>query len=255
MYFGFLHGGKWRPFFLRLRRAASKMTTTIWFSPAEPHVTDDLGDFSSIGVVVEACFAQKQGNRKETKVMELENPSNGGEIKGSSNGYEIDSSCSADEIFLNGQIRPMRLASHLQRPQTLTPLIDADEDDDDDDHRRDGEEPDARGRDLRLWSRSLEIEAITTSSALASSLTSFSSGRNSKRWIFLKDLLYRSKSEGRGKEKEKFWHSISFSPSKEKDKSKPPAPSPPALVSEKPRPNKSGPKRSATATSTDSRRR
>lgn len=31
---------------------------------------------------------------------------------------------SADELFLNGQIRPMRLSSHLQRPQKLAPLLD-----------------------------------------------------------------------------------------------------------------------------------
>lgn len=245
--------------------------------------------------------------------MEIENPSNGGEIEGSSSGFEVDSCCStpyvsapsstgrgpvpsyffsapaspmhyvlastafssstsssvagegeveasisgsfefefsargsmisADEIFLNGQIRPMRLASHLQRPQALAPLIDGDEDDDEDDHQRDGVEADVRGRDLRLRSGSvhrrarsmsplrnsrfqwvededeqagggadletdpdlkqIEIETMTPSSASASSSRSSSSGRNSKRWIFLKDLLYRSKSEGRGKEKEK----------------------------------------------------
>ncbi|XP_021279762.1 uncharacterized protein LOC110413322, partial [Herrania umbratica] len=53
-------------------------------------------------------------------------------------------------------------------------------------------------------------------SCSASSSRSSSSGRNSKKWIFLKDLLYRSKSEGRANGKEKFWTSISFSPSKEK---------------------------------------
>ncbi|KAM0947611.1 hypothetical protein DsansV1_C07g0069291 [Dioscorea sansibarensis] len=59
---------------------------------------------------------------------------------------------SADELFLNGQIRPMRLASHLQRPQALAPLLDEDEDDDD----REGElASGARGRDLRMRSGSI----------------------------------------------------------------------------------------------------
>ncbi|CAL5330265.1 unnamed protein product [Camellia sinensis] len=47
----------------------------------------------------------------------------------------------------------------------------------------------------------------TTPPGSASSLRSSSSGRNSKKWIFFKDLLY--KSEGRGNEK-KFWSSITF---------------------------------------------
>ncbi|GFZ13783.1 stress response NST1-like protein [Actinidia rufa] len=53
----------------------------------------------------------------------------------------------------------------------------------------------------------------TPPSGSASSSRSSSSGRNSKKWIFLKDLLYRSKSEGRCNNKEKFWSSITFSSS------------------------------------------
>ncbi|XP_028098864.1 uncharacterized protein LOC114298493 [Camellia sinensis] len=49
----------------------------------------------------------------------------------------------------------------------------------------------------------------TTPLGSASSSRSSSSGRNSKKWIFFKDLLYRSKSEGRGNKK-KFWSSITF---------------------------------------------
>ncbi|CAL5380792.1 unnamed protein product [Camellia sinensis] len=59
----------------------------------------------------------------------------------------------------------------------------------------------------------LEDEAVpgsvTTPPASTSSSRSSSSGRNSKKWIFFKDLLYKSKSEGRGNEK-KFWSSITF---------------------------------------------
>ncbi|GMP41718.1 hypothetical protein CsSME_00011716 [Camellia sinensis var. sinensis] len=49
----------------------------------------------------------------------------------------------------------------------------------------------------------------TTPLGSASSSRSSSFGRNSKKWIFFKDLLYRSKSEGRGNKK-KFWSSITF---------------------------------------------
>ncbi|KAH1081212.1 hypothetical protein J1N35_020973 [Gossypium stocksii] len=175
----------------------------------------------------------------------------------SSNGsVTVGSMSSADELFLNGQIRPMKLSSHLQRPQNLAPLLDLDVEEDDDGLNK----PEAsRGRDLKLRSRSLhrkarslsplrnpefqweeeeeecireerkevsklileglketDVSKETTPSSSASSSRSSSSGRNSKKWIFLKDLLYRSKSEGRGNGKEKFWTSISFSSSKEK---------------------------------------
>lgn len=162
---------------------------------------------------------------------------------------------SADELFLNGQIRPMKLSSHLQRPQILGPLLDVEQEEENEMEMRDSTQT---GRDLRSRSRSMrrrtrsmspsrnarfqwqvederannddskedeadpEKEAeVFMPSASASSSRSSSSGRNSKRWVFLKELLYRSKSEGRANAKEKFWHSISFSPSK--DKPKPPS--------------------------------
>ncbi|PPR88875.1 hypothetical protein GOBAR_AA31810 [Gossypium barbadense] len=31
---------------------------------------------------------------------------------------------SADELFLNGKIRPLKLSTHLERPQVLAPLLD-----------------------------------------------------------------------------------------------------------------------------------
>lgn len=63
---------------------------------------------------------------------------------------------------------------------------------------------------------SMSKEATPTISA--SSSRSSSAGRSSKRWIFLKEFLYRSKSEGRSPGR--FWTSISFSPVKEKLKEK-----------------------------------
>ncbi|KAG2258953.1 hypothetical protein Bca52824_078247 [Brassica carinata] len=177
---------------------------------------------------------------------------------------------SAEELFSNGQIKPMKLSSHLQRPQILSPLMDleTEEEDDDEEAKQDGR----RGRDLKLRSRSIHrkarslsplrnaayqwkeeedevvvvvgesevkecirklqedyeeetkssnenvTSAETTPSCSASSSRSSSYGRNSKKWIFLKDLLHRSKSEGRGNGKEKFWSNISFSPSNFKDR-------------------------------------
>ncbi|KAK8588207.1 hypothetical protein V6N13_087152 [Hibiscus sabdariffa] len=165
----------------------------------------------------------------------------------------VGSMSSADELFLNGQIRPMKLSSHLQRPQNLAPLLDLDVEEDDDGSNK---QEASRGRDLKLRSRSLhrkarslsplrnpefqweeegeegegkevgklvleglketDVSKETTPSSSASSSRSSSSGRNSKKWIFLKDLLYRSKSEGRANGKEKFWTSISFISSKER---------------------------------------
>ncbi|KAM7478439.1 hypothetical protein LguiA_026652 [Lonicera macranthoides] len=185
----------------------------------------------------------------------------------SSNSFEFEFSAryeakgpvsSADELFLNGQIRPMKLSSHLQRPQVLAPLLDLDENNDED-YIETGEGSDkiVRGRDLRLRDRSLrrrtrsmsplrsspfqwqevEVEDIdegrkstevneelqpseeaVESDAIpsASSSRSSSVGRNSKRWVFLKEFLYRSKSEGRNSTGHKFWSSLSFSPIKDK---------------------------------------
>ncbi|KAI4369365.1 hypothetical protein MLD38_017809 [Melastoma candidum] len=54
---------------------------------------------------------------------------------------------SADELFLNGQIRPMKLSTHLERPQVLGPLVDlANEDEDDGDGEGDFSR---RGREFR----------------------------------------------------------------------------------------------------------
>ncbi|KAJ8572812.1 hypothetical protein K7X08_009323 [Anisodus acutangulus] len=161
---------------------------------------------------------------------------------------------SADELFLNGQIRPMKLSTHLKRPQVLAPLLDLDENEEE-------EEKGFRGRDLKLRNRSLrrrtrsmsplrttsyewqedfeeELEVVavkekkeneeikeddeenetsneTTPCPAGSSSRSSSVGRSSKRWVFLKEFLYRSKSEGRNNT-HKFWSGISFSPVKDK---------------------------------------
>ncbi|PIN08832.1 hypothetical protein CDL12_18589 [Handroanthus impetiginosus] len=155
-----------------------------------------------------------------------------------------ESMTSADELFLNGQIRPMKLSTHLQRPQLLAPLIESDDVVDD-------EQTFTRGRDLKFRSGSLRRR--TRSMSPMRNTTSFhcesddskrsstrdvnninntgeekgpqettpcasrssSAGRSSKRWVFLKEFLYRSKSEGRS-EGYKFWSSLSFSPVKDK---------------------------------------
>ncbi|XP_057466528.1 uncharacterized protein LOC130755964 [Actinidia eriantha] len=174
---------------------------------------------------------------------------------------------SADELFLNGQIRPMKLSTHLKRPQMLAPLIDLDETEGDCENVMD-EEADKfpRGRDVKWRDRSLrrrtrsmsplrtssfnwhesdeednktekvqssagneEIEVKenetasgeTTPSMSASSSRSSSVSRSSKRWVFLKEFLYRSKSEGRNNG-HKFWTSISFSPVKDRKAPAPP---------------------------------
>ncbi|KAI3702013.1 hypothetical protein L6452_27587 [Arctium lappa] len=169
---------------------------------------------------------------------------------------------SADELFLNGKIRPMKLSSHLQRPQVLAPLLDVDENE-----IRDGSDVDVdedRGRDLKFRDRSkslrrrarsmsplrtnnafqwleefedgresteikdkLEAEdkakADEETPASGASSRSSSVGRSSKRWVFLKEFLYRSKSEGRSSTSSngnhKFWTSLSFSPSNKDKKS------------------------------------
>ncbi|KAF6166293.1 hypothetical protein GIB67_008721 [Kingdonia uniflora] len=162
---------------------------------------------------------------------------------------------SADELFCNGQIRAMKLSSHLQRPQLLAPLLDLDnEEEEDDDDVIDPKSKNLellRGRDLGVRNRSVhrrarslsplrndlfqwrqqnadrdqisgpdldskQPETETPSVSASSSRSSSSGSRNTKRWEFLKDFL-RSKSEGRNNIiKDKFWYSISFSDKKSK---------------------------------------
>nr|DAD28962.1 TPA_asm: hypothetical protein HUJ06_030430 [Nelumbo nucifera] len=144
------------------------------------------------------------------------------------------------EMFLNGQIRPMKLVEKH-------------------------EESLMRGRDMRLRSGSLhrrsrylsplrntpfqrykeeeyqevqhagELHPLymensenkqaktpsmgTTASVSTSSSRSSSSGRRSKRWFFLKNFFYRSKREGRGNKKKSSSTSLPFSSSKEKKSS------------------------------------
>ncbi|KAF5786449.1 hypothetical protein HanRHA438_Chr10g0453091 [Helianthus annuus] len=174
----------------------------------------------------------------------------------------LESMTSADELFLNGQIRPMKLSSHLQHPQEPAPLINIAEHDGDED-RTYGRGRVFQPRDRRRKARSMsplrsntafqwleefndvrecteineinekltaedenkqradnehENENETTSSGASSRSSSI--GRSSKRWIFLKDLLYRSKSEGRNttnrNRNPRFWSTLSFSPTGKK---------------------------------------
>lgn len=79
----------------------------------------------------------------------------------SSSSVAVGSMSSADELFLNGQIRPMKLSSHLRRPQILAPLLDLDVEEDDVEFQNDREA--SRGRDLKLRSRSLHRKARSLS--------------------------------------------------------------------------------------------
>ncbi|MCL7045546.1 hypothetical protein MKW94_025457 [Papaver nudicaule] len=173
----------------------------------------------------------------------------------SSGSFEFDFSTktnsisTADELFLNGQIRPMKLSSHLQKPQILTPLIDLENEEEEDEesvflkregrlrngsiHRRtrslsplrnshsqwrQQEEQEEENKHTHSIEEDEEEDSTTTtpSDSASTSRSSSTSSRNSKRWVFLKDFL-RSKSEGRGNySKEKFWNSISFNPVKDK---------------------------------------
>ncbi|XP_022895880.1 uncharacterized protein LOC111409972 isoform X1 [Olea europaea var. sylvestris] len=178
-------------------------------------------------------------------------------------GVPPGSMSSADELFLNGQIRPMKLSSHLRRPQVLAPLSDMDESDEVEQSKlNDTEEKFFRGRESKLRAGSLrrrtrsmsplrttlfldhendhtqdddeikreneeckKVEEAagsndTTPCGSGSSSRSSSIGRSSRRWVFLKEFLYRSKSEGRNNG-HKFWGSLSFSPVKDKKFEKP----------------------------------
>ncbi|XP_037421266.1 zinc finger CCCH domain-containing protein 18-like [Triticum dicoccoides] len=125
---------------------------------------------------------------------------------------------SADELFHNGQIRPVRLSSmllqphqpHLASPSQAPVVVE------------EGERGRFRGRSVHRKARSLSpfrahwrspsaapppesdsVEPAATppasrssSSSSTASSASFSSSRSSRRWGFIKDLLHRSKSDG-----------------------------------------------------------
>ncbi|XP_057732010.1 uncharacterized protein LOC130947349 [Arachis stenosperma] len=77
---------------------------------------------------------------------------------GSSGPTGPGSMSSADELFLNGQIRPMKLSCHLERPQVLAPLLDLDEEEENEENSDEVAEAKlvvVRGRDLRLRDKSL----------------------------------------------------------------------------------------------------
>lgn len=52
---------------------------------------------------------------------------------------------SADELFLDGKIRPMKLSSHLEKPQVLAPLLDLEEEEEEEEIMSG-----TRGRDMRV---------------------------------------------------------------------------------------------------------
>ncbi|XP_047974190.1 uncharacterized protein LOC125216499 [Salvia hispanica] len=87
----------------------------------------------------------------------------------------------ADDLFFNGHIRPMQLHSG-------------------------GGDLKFSHRKARSMSPAVEYEAKRINES--------PSGRNSKKWMFLKDLLHRSKSEGRGN---RFWSISLSSPSSSKN--------------------------------------
>lgn len=168
----------------------------------------------------------------------------------------LSSMISADEIFCNGQIRPI---SNLDTPP-LSPIQDDEQEisirgrdiklrsgsvhrrarsmspmrnnryqwHNDEEEDRDIEEGEIKSRpnDLDLDQDQNEMADATAPSVSASSSrsSSSSSSRSSKRWIFLKDLLYRSKSEGRERERvpirERLWTHLPFSKEREKEREK-----------------------------------
>ncbi|KAL2514959.1 hypothetical protein Fot_28930 [Forsythia ovata] len=224
-------------------RSTSSLGGFYYSAPSSPmHFVTNLISVSSHGAESSTSFEFDFSARLATNGAGTESPG---------------SMCSADELFLNGQIRPMKLSTHLHRTQILPPLLDSDE-------TKQSELEDAklsvendgkfiRGRDLRFRAgsrrtksmsplRSMSFEwhedeeksetngqneeckhakdedlglSETTPSASGSSSRSSSVGRSSRKWIFLKEFLYRSKSEGRNNS-HKFWGSLSFSPSKDK---------------------------------------
>ncbi|KAK9084307.1 hypothetical protein Scep_030778 [Stephania cephalantha] len=185
---------------------------------------------------------------------------------------------SADELFLNGQIRPMKIDRTMERLDLLRNRRGEEKEQEDCSSRsgrdlirycRDDQSLHRRTRSLTPyrnnppWNQEVdkegvmvasEEEAITTSvsSACSSRSSSTSSGRSSKRWEFLKDFL-RSKSEGRANAnaKERFWYAMA---AKEKKSSKPSKPSKCSIERKKSGPSLSDEKKSKCSSGGGKRR-
>ncbi|KAK0600357.1 hypothetical protein LWI29_014095 [Acer saccharum] len=134
-------------------------------------------------------------------VMSPDNNSGGG---GGGLGFEFGSGSSAtgswmssaDELFLNGKIRPMKLSTHLEKPQVLAPLLDLENEEEE------SEELVSRGRDLRV-SRDKSVRRRTRS---LSPLRSTFSKWNHKEVV---------EEEDNEKQKQKQQHKSAFSSSLE----------------------------------------
>ncbi|XP_074311719.1 uncharacterized protein LOC141647440 [Silene latifolia] len=147
----------------------------------------------------------------------------------STNSPEIGESMStADELFLNGQIRPMKLSAHLNTNQDDEIRIPRDLRLRSKSRRRTRsmspfrnttpfdwltESTPEKTSEIEMDGEKIEENVTKNGEQSSSSSRCSSAGRSSKRWLFLKDFL-RSKSEGRSNSK--FWQNISFSPAKEK---------------------------------------
>lgn len=272
---------------LFLEDVDSSCSTPFVSAPSSPGRGSPVGFFYSAPASPMHFVLSSTAAKTITVQPPLASVSSSGDVASVSGSFEFDfssrlgssggsgaSMCSADELFFNGQIRPMKLSTHLQRPQVLAPLLDVEEGEIANDAKVEVIEA-VRGRDLRLRDRSLrrrtrsmsplrslpfpwqndddddgddeskdlkakELESDkvglelkrkegkdeeeegearssmeSTPSMSASSSRSSSGGRSSKRWVFLKDFLYRSKSEGRSSST-KFWSSMTFVPGKEK---------------------------------------
>ncbi|XP_039021581.1 uncharacterized protein LOC120153766 [Hibiscus syriacus] len=102
---------------------------------------------------------------------------------------------SADELFLNGHIRPLKLSTHLERPQVLAPLMDKPLS-----RRTKSISPFGHAiKDLGQKAGGKNNGTIVDSMPAASSLD----GRRSRKWGFGLKGFRRSKSEGRKWSKEK----------------------------------------------------
>lgn len=178
---------------------------------------------------------------------------------GSSASAASGSMSSADELFLNGQIRPMKLSSHLQRPQVLAPLLDLEEEEQEEEE---GVSVNVvRGRDLTLRLRDKSLRRRTRSMSPLRTNTPFdwaqhdpdndpdndndnphqplhnqinkpqqkpqdpsaSSSRSSSAGRSSKRWVFLKdflRSKSEGRSNNKFWSTISFSPIKDKKSTK-----------------------------------
>ncbi|CAI9764235.1 unnamed protein product [Fraxinus pennsylvanica] len=132
---------------------------------------------------------------------------------------DLDDSSFSEEKIGRGRESKLRAGSLRRRTRSMSPMRTTSFLDHENDNAQNNDEMKMENEVCKNTEDPAGSNDTTPCESGSSSRFS-SIGRSSRRWVFLKEFLYRSKSEGRNNG-HKFWGSLSFSPVKDKKMEKP----------------------------------